>query len=128
CQDIFPCVLSGEKGPDPFVPPALVADSALQVAPVIDALKARLPAWLPGFRTRVLDGNHLSATERRISELRQTWAAALPGKVLAVYEQEVDLVTQVFLTPDGHAQERSLLDDVLHSVQAKDLWIADRNF
>jgi Transposase DDE domain len=107
---------------------ALVADSAVQVGPVINALKARLPAWLPGYRVRIIDGNHLSATERRIRELRQTWAAALPGKVLAVYEQELDLVTQVFLTPDGHAQERSLLDEVLPSVQAKDLWIADRNF
>lgn len=107
---------------------ALVSDSASHLMPVIDLLGARLPAWLPGYRVRVLDGNHLSASERRIRELRQTWAAALPGKVLAVYEQELDLVTQVFLTPDGHAQERSLLDEVLTSVRANDLWIADRNF
>lgn len=107
---------------------AMVADSAAQVGPVIKALKTRLPAWLPGYRVRIIDGNHLSATERRIRELKQTWAAALPGKVLAVYEQELDLVTQVFLTPDGHAQERSLLDEVLTSVRARDLWIADRNF
>jgi hypothetical protein len=107
---------------------ALVADSAVQLAPVLDDLGARLPPWLPGYRTRVLDGNHLSATQRRVRELRYTWAAALPGKVLAVYEQEVDLVTQVFLTPDGHAQERSLLADILPQVQTRDLWIADRNF
>jgi hypothetical protein len=107
---------------------ALVADSAAHVSPVIDVLRARLPAWLAGYRTRIIDGNHLSATERRIRELRQTWAAALPGKVLAVYEQERDLVTQVFLTPDGHTQERALLDEVLASVCPQDLWIADRNF
>ena len=107
---------------------ALVADSAAQVRPVIDALHARLPAWLPGFRVRVLDGNLLSKTESRIRELRKTWAAALPGRVLAVYEQEVDLVTDVFLTADGHASERTLLDDVLRSVRARDLWIADSNF
>jgi len=107
---------------------ALVADSATQVAPVLKALGGCRPAWLPGFRVRVLDGNHLSKTEGRLKELRQTWAAALPGAVLAVYEQELDLVTQVFLTPDGHAQERSLLTDILPSVQAQDLWIADRNF
>lgn len=52
----------------------------------------------------------------------------MPGKVLAVFEPELDLVTNVFLSPDGHAQERSMLDDVLKIVQAKDLWIADRNF
>jgi hypothetical protein len=45
-----------------------------------------------------------------------------------VYEQERDVVTQVFLTADGHAQERSLLGDVLDSVQVGDSWIADRNF
>lgn len=107
---------------------ALVADSAARVGPVVDALGARLAPWLPGYRVKVLDGNHLSATERRLQVLRPTWAAALPGTVLAVYEQERDLVTQVFLTPDGHAQERSLLDAVLESVGDRDLWIADRNF
>jgi Transposase DDE domain len=107
---------------------ALVADSAAQVGPVIDALGARRPAWLPGYRVRVVDGNHLSATQRRLRPPRGTWAAALPGKVLAVYEPERDLVSRVFLTPDGHAQERSLLDEVLPDVRARDLWIADRNF
>lgn len=107
---------------------ALVADSATRLAPVIDALQARAPDWVRGYRSRVVDGNHLSKTERRIQELRSTWAAAMPGKVLAIYEPATDLVTQVILTPDGHAQERSLFDDVLALVQRRDLWIADRNF
>jgi hypothetical protein len=107
---------------------ALVADSALQIATVIDLLGARRPAWLPGYRVRVIDGNHLAASERRIRELRQRWAKGLPGTVLAVYEQELDSVVRVFLTPDGHAQERSLLDEVLATVEAKDLWIADRHY
>ena len=82
-----------------------------------------------GYRCRILDGNHLSKTERRIKELRATWAAAMPGKVLAVYEPATDLVTHVCLTPDGHAQERELFDDVLALVQRRNLWwIADRNF
>src|SRR5437870_10000106 len=45
---------------------ALVRDSARQAAPVIDALKAGREPWLSGYRTRILDGNHLSATEHRI--------------------------------------------------------------
>ena len=40
---------------------ALVHDSATRIAPVIDELKARQPSWLPGYRIRILDGNHLSA-------------------------------------------------------------------
>jgi len=107
---------------------ALVADSAKQITPVIDILKARRATWLPGYRVRIVDGNHLSASERRIQGLRQSWAKGLPGKVLAVYEPEPDLVTHVFLTPDGHAQECSLFDEALATVHAHDLWIADRAY
>src|SRR2546425_1900650 len=107
---------------------ALVEDSAQQAEGVINALRARREPWLPGYRVRILDGNHLSATEHRLEELRTTWAAPLPGKVLAVLAPETGLATDVFLTPDGHAQERSLLDEVLARVQKGDVWIADRNF
>ena len=107
---------------------ALVRDSAQQAAPVIDQLKARRKPWLRGYRVRILDGNHLSATEHRLEELRTTWAAPLPGKILVVLEPETGLASDVFLTPDGHAQERSLLDEVLQTVREHDLWIADRNF
>jgi IS4 transposase len=107
---------------------ALVRDSAGRIAPVIDELQARQPSWLPGYRVRILDGNHLSATQRRLVELRDAWGSPLPGKVLAVLDQQTGLATDVFLTPDGHAQERSLLDDVLAVIAAGELWIADRNF
>jgi hypothetical protein len=115
-------------GMEPGVSAALVRDSAGRIAAVLDELKARQPSWLPGYRVRILDGNHLSATERRLAELRDAWDSPLPGKVLAVLEQQTGLATDVFLTPDGHAQERSLLDEVLAVVAPRDLWIADRNF
>jgi len=38
------------------------------------------------------------------------------------------LATEVVLCEDGHAQERSLLGQVLPCVEPDDLWIADRNF
>jgi hypothetical protein len=107
---------------------ALAEDSARQAAAVIDALGARRPPWLPGYRVRVLDGNHLSATEHRPEGLRATWAAPLPGTALVAMDPETGLSTRVFLTPDGHAQERSLLGEVLAQVCERDLWIADRNF
>ena len=113
---------------EPCVSAALVRDAARQIAPVIDVLDTRLEPWLPGYRCRILDGNHLAATEHRLEELRTTWAAPLPGKILVVLDQERMLAEEVFLTEDGHAQERSLLDATLQCVQAKDLWIADRNF
>ena len=107
---------------------ALVKDSAERLTPVIAALGACHQPLLPGYRVRILDGNHLQASERRLGELRRTWARGLPGRALAVYEPEVDLVTNVFLTPDGHASERSLLDQVIPVVRKDDVWIADRNF
>ena len=107
---------------------ALVRDSAQQVAPVLDALRARLPPLLPGYHVKILDGNHLAATEHRLEELRLTWAAPLPGIVLAVLDQEQMTVTDVLLTEDGHAQERSLLAEVYPLVRRGDVWVADRNF
>jgi IS4 transposase len=116
------------KGMELGVSAAVVRDSAERAALVIDELKARRAAWLPSYRIRILDGNHLSATEHRLEPLRGTWAAPLPGKILVVMDPELDLACDVFLTPDGHAQERSLLEDVLQTVRERDLWIADRNF
>jgi len=83
---------------------------------------------LPGYHAKILDGNHLAATEHRIAELRTTWAAPLPGQLLVVLDQERMLASDVIPCEDGHAQERSLLDQVVATVQANDLWIADRNF
>ena len=107
---------------------ALVADSAQKAARVIDELGARREPWLPGYRTRLLDGNHLAATEHRIKELRTIWEAPLPGTTLVVMDPTTGLSTNIVQTPDGHAQERSLFDEVLALVQPRDVWIADRNF
>jgi IS4 transposase len=107
---------------------ALVRDSAALAEPVIKALRASHPRWLPGYQIKVLDGNHLSTTERRLKELRGTWAAPLPGHALVVLDQQRMLITDVFLSEDGHAQERSLIAQVLHYVEEDQLWIEDRNF
>jgi Transposase DDE domain len=106
----------------------LVRDAARQAAPVIGELHAELPPLVPGYRTKILDGNHLAASEHRVAELRRTWAAPLPGQILVVLEQQPMLATEVVLCEDGHAQERSLLGQVLPLVSPDDLWMADRNF
>lgn len=113
---------------EPAVSAALVRDAAQQVEPVIRQLRATLPSWLPGFRIKIVDGNHLAGTDHRLAELRTTWAAALPGKALVVLDQSTMTASEVFLTEDGHAQERTLLDAVVARVAEQDLWIGDRNF
>jgi len=104
----------------------LVRDAARQAAPVIGELHAELPPLVPGYRTKILDGNHLAASEHRVAELRRTWAAPLPGQILVVLEQQPMLATEVVLCEDGHAQERSLLGQGLPWVSPDDLWMADR--
>jgi hypothetical protein len=113
---------------EPEVSAELVRDSARSACTLIKALKAALPQVLPGYRVRILDGNHLAATQRRIKELRTIWDAPLPGQILVVLDPELMLVPDVILCQDGHAQERSMLGEVLQIVKEGELWIADRNF
>jgi IS4 transposase len=116
------------KGMELGVSEAVVRDTAQRAEEVIDELKARRDPWLPGYQIRILDGNHLSATEHRLEPLRGTWAAPLPGRILVVMDPELGVAREAFVTPDGHANERTLLDDVLQTVSEKELWLADRNF
>jgi hypothetical protein len=95
---------------------------------VIKALGASHPRWIPGYQIKVLDSNHLAATEHRLKELRGSWAAPLPGQALVVLDQQRMLITDVILSEDGHAQERSLIPEVLQLVEVNQLWIEDRNF
>jgi hypothetical protein len=86
------------------------------------------PPLLPGYRVRVLDGNHLAGTEHRLLELRRYRAAALPGHALVFYEPQWDVVTDVIPCEDAYAQERTLLSEVVAMVAAGDCLVADRNF
>ena len=106
----------------------MIVQTARQLAEVVHHLAPRGQPLLRGYRTKIIDGNHLPSTEHRIAELRKTRSGPLPGQSLVVLEPDLMLATDVFPCEDGHAQERSLLPQVLETVQAKDLWIADRNF
>ena len=107
---------------------ALVRHVAKESEAIIRKMKGELPALLPGYRTKLLDGNCIEATHHRLKVLRDTKAGALPGKSLVVFDPQLDLAIDMFPCEDGHAQERSLLHKVLETVMHKDLWIADRNF
>jgi hypothetical protein len=113
---------------EPGVSAALVRYTATQWGPLIAELGGEVPALLPGYRVRILDGNHLAGTQHRLQELRTTSAGALPGQALVVLEPARMLITDIFPCEDGHAQERAILPEVLDAVQPGDLWVADRNF
>jgi hypothetical protein len=106
----------------------LVRHTAEQLQPLVIYLGGGLPQPIPGYRMRVLDGNHLAATQHRLPETRNNSAAPLPGQSVCVYEPAWQMVSDIILCEDGHAQERSLLDQVVAKIRQRDLWLADRNF
>jgi IS4 transposase len=106
----------------------LVQGCGERLRPVVEQLKLQQPPWAAGYRVRVLDGNHLAASQKRLKPLRGFRGAALPGQSLVVYAPEWDLVVDMFPEEDAHAQERTLMGPVLERVQAGELWLADRNF
>lgn len=115
------------NGVEPSVSAAIVRETAESVARVIELVRGKSPRLLPGYKIRILDGNCLESTDHRLEVLRTIGAAALPGKSLVVLDPELRLAINVFPCEDGHAQERSLFDQVLATVKPGELWIGDRN-
>src|SRR5512135_3018283 len=116
------------KGLEPGVCRGFVLDTRRRLEPLIYQLEATLPELVPGYRAKILDGNHLAGTEHRVPQTRTTRAAVLPGQSLVVLDPRTMLISDVVVCEDAHAQERSLIDQVLPGVDPGDLWIADRNF
>jgi len=106
----------------------MIRQTAIRLGEVVRHLLPRRSRLLRGYRVKIIDGNHLPATEHRIHELRFTRQGPLPGHALVILDPELMLAIDVFPCEDAHAQERSLLGQVLATVEPKDLWIADRNF
>ena len=78
---------------EPGILRALVQGSAQRLAPVMADLGTG-PA-LPGYQLRVLDGNHLPGSEKRLSVLRGHRGAALPGQSIVVYDPDSGLVSDL---------------------------------
>ena len=116
------------NGIEPDVCQALVRESAERMNKVIDALGAAPPPPVPGYRTLILDGNAKGATDHRLEPLQDIGSAALPGKSLNILDGQRGIVLEMIPCEDGHAQERSMSDEILERVCVNDFLIADRNF
>lgn len=106
---------------------ALLKETGSELSQLIDKLGGKSRDLLPGYEIRILDGNGLAASERRLKVLRDVGSAPLPGKSLVVLDPVRRLAVDIFPCEDGHAQERRLFNQVLESVEAHQLWMADRN-
>jgi IS4 transposase len=116
------------NGTEPGLVRALVAGSAKRLTPVIEAMSPAPLMSVPGYRVRILDGNHLAASEKRLKPLRGFRGTALPGQSLVVYDPDLGMVLDVIPCEDGHTQERALMGPLLAAARAGDLWMGDRNF
>lgn len=113
---------------DPGVIRALVQGSNDRLGPVLDSMQPVRAQTVEGYRLRIVDGNHLPASEKRLKPLRQFRGAALPGHSLVVYDPDSGLAIDLLPCEDGHAQERACMGPILERAQPGELWIADRNF
>jgi hypothetical protein len=116
------------NGLEPNLSQALVRYSSEQLGAIHQAFPAATTVLLADYEVRILDGNHIAGTEHRLKVLREEASGALPGQTLNVLDPQRSLVVDVFPCEDGHAQERSLLPQVLAQVKPKQVWIGDRNF
>jgi hypothetical protein len=116
------------KGIEPAVCRSLVRETARHMAAIIEKTGGKAADLLPGYRVKIVDGNHLRRTDRRIEALRHGNVAPLPGKSLVVFDPSLRLAIDVLPCEDGHAQERRLLPELVESIEPGDVWFADRNF
>jgi IS4 transposase len=116
------------QGVETQVSQALVRESATRLRPVVTKMRGQAKPPLPGYRTLILDGNHLAATQRRVQETRALRGVPLPGQALVLLDPQTRLMLDVFPCEDAYTQERKLLDPVAETLLASDLVLADRNF
>lgn len=103
---------------------ALVTGSAERLIPTIKALGCS--TILPGWQLRIVDGNHLPSTEKRLGALRRERGAARPGFSVVVYDPDLDQVVDLQPCEDAYASERVSVLPLLARANAGQLWIADR--
>lgn len=106
----------------------LVCRTAERMGQVLSALEPERRLPLAEYDIRILDGSHLAATERRLKVTRRVRGAPLPGQMLVVLNPRRQLMEHVIPCEDGHAQERSLLPELVDELRPNQLWITDRNF
>ena len=100
--------------------------SAQRLAPLTACLPTQ--ASLPGWQLRVLDGNHLPASDKRLASLRGFRGAARPGHTLVLYDPDSTLVCDIVACEDAHQSERVGAATLIESALAQQVWIADRHF
>ncbi|WP_347908736.1 IS4 family transposase [Pseudomonas grandcourensis] len=109
---------------EPALLRALVTGSAERLAPTIKELGCS--AILPSWQLRIVDGNHLPSTEKRLGALRRERGAARPGFSVVVYDPDRDQIVDLQPCEDAYASERVSVLPLLACATKGQLWMADR--
>lgn len=116
-------------GIEPNIGRALVQHVAQRTSLLVEEMGATFPEMIPGYKQlKIIDGNHLAATQHRLKELQTIAAGPLPGFSLPILDPRTQQIIDAIPCEDGHAQERSLTKSILELVKSNDVWMADRNF
>lgn len=105
---------------------ALVQGSSARLQPIAAALD--VGARVPGWQVRIVDGNHLPGSHKRLAPLRGHRGAALPGHSLVVYDPDLGQVVDLVACEDAYESERSAVMPLFDSAGPGQIWIADRHF
>lgn len=111
---------------EPAVCQALVEVPAAKAVALVYRLKSARKQPIAGYKLRIIDGNYLARSERRIKELRDSNVASIPGMSMVVYDYATELITELRVDEDGHANERKLTPALWDIAQEGDLFLADR--
>jgi hypothetical protein len=116
-------------GVEPEVCSDLVRHAAARCREALDLMpgSGREPP-LPGHELRIIDGNHLAGTHKRLAALRGIGGAALPGQSVCVLDPQTRLISDVVFCEDAHAQESTLVGPLLRAVKRGQVWVADRHY
>ncbi|MEA9992796.1 IS4 family transposase, partial [Pseudomonas sp. RTS1] len=109
---------------EPALLRALITGCAQRLAPTIRELGCT--AMLPGWQVRVVDGNHLASTEKRLGALRNERGAARPGFSVVAYDPDLDQVVDLQACEDAYASERVCVLPLLANAEPGQVWLADR--
>ena len=86
------------------------------------------PEYSPGWQLRIVDGNHLPGSQKRLAPLRGHRGAALPGHALVVYDPDLAQVVDLVACEDAYESERTGVMPLFDSAAPGQIWIADRHF
>jgi len=93
------------------------------MASLIELVGGKSPQLLAGYSTSL--GRKLLENRPSVGTAHN-WCRSIARKS-SVLDPELRLAINVWSCEDGHAQERSLFDEVLKTVKPGELWIGERN-